>query len=53
MERRQRTPTKAKAVYQRECIGKGAVAKAVEEQEDDVVGSRVIEVLVFLSSAFA
>ena len=36
---------------QRERSGKGAVAKAVEEQEDDVVGSRVSEVLVFPSSA--
>jgi hypothetical protein len=28
------------------------VAKAVEEQEDDVVGSRVSKVLVFPSSAY-
>ena len=38
-------------MYQRERSGKGAVAKAAEEQEEDVVGSRVNEVLVFLSSA--
>jgi hypothetical protein len=45
------TPAKAKAMYRRECNGEGAVAKAAEEQEEDVVGSRVSEVLVFPSSA--
>jgi hypothetical protein len=38
-------------MYRREPSGKGAVAKAAEEQEDNVVGSRVSMVLVFQSSA--
>jgi hypothetical protein len=42
----------AKAMYQREHSGgKGAVANAAEEQEEDVVESQVSETLVFPSSA--
>jgi hypothetical protein len=33
------------------CKGEGSVTKAAEEQEEDVVGSRVSEVSVFPSSA--